>query len=169
MERNREGHWLLLIETEDRPGAAAAIAMTFSGRGIQIESFIGYGDPAYSAGRREGIIVITFLAFAHRMEMVRRVLQRLEAVRSVVCYDYAHDARLVKTATVQLTRWDDQVRSLLEGFELTAVRVGDGRPVVVLSGRPVEVDRAAAVLCDHSLLVHAAYAFLPPARDDQAG
>ena len=169
MERQREGHWLLLIETEDRPGAAAAIAMVFSGRGIQIESFIGYGDPAYSAGRREGIIAITFLAFAHRMEMVRRVLQRLEAVRRVACYDYADDPHLVKTATVQLIHWDDQVGALLDGFALTAIRVGDGRPVVVLSGRPVEVDRAAAALCDHGLLMHAAYAFLPLARDDQTG
>jgi len=162
-QSREEGHWLFLMVTDDRPGAAAAIAGVFSGRGIQIESFIGYGDPAYSAGRSEGIIAITFFAFRHRMEMVRRIIQRLEVVHSVDCYDYVNDA-LVKTATVCLSHWDEEVEALLRGFGLNSMRAetGDQLPAVVLSGRPLEVDRAVSALCARSWLVSAAYAFLPP-------
>jgi hypothetical protein len=163
MEQSREGHWLFLIETDDRPGAAAALAMVFSGRGIQIESFIGYGDPVYSAGRDTGIIVITFKAFRHRMEMVQRVLQRLEVVHTVDCRDYA-DESLVKTATVSLSRWDETVENMLHDFDLdlTSPREDAPHPIAILSGRPVEVDRAVSTLSERAWLASATYAFLPP-------
>jgi len=163
MEQSREGHWLFLIETDDRPGAAAALAMVFSGRGIQIESFIGYGDPVYSAGRDTGIIVITFKAFRHRMEMVQRVLQRLEVVHTVDCRDYA-DESLVKTATVCLNRWDEAVGNLLSDFDLDLhpPRQEVSAPIAVLSGRPPEVDRAVSALSQRAWLASATYAFLPP-------
>jgi len=164
MEQSREGHWLFLIETDDRPGAAAALAMVFSGRGIQIESFIGYGDPAYSAGRDTGIIVITFKAFRHRMEMVQRVLQRLEVVHTVDCSDYDADESLVKTATVALNRWDEAVENQLRDFDLDlhSPRQGASHPIAILSGRPAEVDRAVSTLNERTWLASATYAFLPP-------
>ncbi|MFA6107166.1 MAG: hypothetical protein WDA75_00225 [Candidatus Latescibacterota bacterium] len=158
-------HWLFLIRTEDRPGAAAAIAMVFSGRGIQIESFIGYGDPACSPDGREGMIAITFHAFRPRMEVVRRVLTRLEAVRSVDCHDYARDPRLLKTATVRLTAsaWTEGVEAALSRIPVSLSRVGveAGDPVLVLAGRPVAVDQALTVLAERGWLEAAAYAFLP--------
>lgn len=164
-------HWLFLIRTEDRPGAAAAIAMVFSGRGIQIESFIGYGDPACSPDRREGMIAITFHAFRPRMEVVRRVLARLEAVRSVDCHDYARDPHLLKTATVRLTAaaWSSGAEAALGRIPVSLSRVGGeaGDPVLVLAGRPVAVDQALAALADRGWLEAAAYAFLP--ATDAAG
>lgn len=164
MPTSRTGHWLFVIRTEDRPGAAAAVAVVFSGRGTQIESFVGYGDPLYSAGRNEGVILITFAAFQSRMEMVRRLLERLEVVRSVECHDYTEEPGLLKTATACLSRWDATVEELLRGFPVSVLRAGDGpgRPAVVVSGRPVEVDRAVAALGERGWLVAAAYVLLPP-------
>jgi len=163
MEQSREGHWLFLIETDDRPGAAAALATVFSGRGIQIESFIGYGDPVDSADLDTGVIVITFKAFKHRMEMVQRVLQRLEVVHTVDCCDYA-DESLVKTATVSLSRWDETVKNLLGDFDLDLhlSRENSPHPLAILSARPTEVDRAVSALSERGWLESATYAFLPP-------
>jgi len=165
--RSREGHWLFFVKTEDRPGAAAAIAMIFSGRGIQIESFIGYGDPVYSAGRSEGNIVITFSTFAHRMELVRRILQRLEVVHSVDSHDYVNDPSLVKTATVCLSQRGGSIHELLRTFNLrtACAEVTGERTVAILSGRPVEVDRAVTVLSEKGCLLSAAYSFLPPGAE----
>jgi hypothetical protein len=156
------GHWLFAIRTEDRPGAAAAIAVVFSGRGVQIESFVGYGDPRYSAGRTEGVILITFAALRSRMEMVRRLLERLEVVRRVECHDYAEDPGLQKTATLSLSRWDAEVSALLAGFRVAVQADGAGRPTVVLNGRPAEVDRAVAALGERGWLAWGVYALLPP-------
>lgn len=159
MTDNRQpGRWLLLVHTEDRPGAAAAIAMVFSGRGIQIESLIGHGDPVYSAGRSEGVICIAFSAFAHRMEMVRRVLQRLEVVRRVACYDYLHDERLVKTATVLLSRTESGDDEPRPGLTSVAIASG-GPPLVVFSGRPPDVDGAVASLGEQGRLLSASFSF----------
>lgn len=156
-------HWLFLIRTEDRPGAAAAIAMVFSGRGIQIESFIGYGDPACAPDRREGMIAITFHAFRSRMEMVRRVLARLEAVRCVDCHDYARDPHLRKTATVRLSAAAVGFEAVLAQAPVSVSRIGSeaGAPMLVLAGRPVAVDQALAALTERGWLEAAAYAFLP--------
>lgn len=166
MIQEREEHWLFLIRTEDRPGAAAAIAMVFSGRGIQIESFLGYGNPTYSESCREGVIVITFFAFRPRMEMVRRIIQRLEVVRRVDCYDYASTPGLLKTAMVRLSHGEGEIEEILRGFELRVSSAGSeaGRSVAILSGRPVEVDRAMAALGNRAWLLSAVYAFLPPAE-----
>ena len=158
MEQSREGHWLFLIETDDRPGAAAALATVFSGRGILFECFIGYGEDVDS-----GVIVITFKAFKHRMEMVQRVLQRLEVVHTVDCCDYA-DESLVKTATVSLSRWDETVKNLLGDFDLDLhlSRENSPHPLAILSARPTEVDRAVSALSERGWLESATYAFLPP-------
>jgi hypothetical protein len=137
--------------------------MVFSGRGIQIESFIGYGDPAGAPDRREGMIAITFHAFRPRMEMVRRVLARLEAVRSVDCHDYARDPHLRKTATVRLPASAAGFEAVLASMPISVCRIGDeaGALMLVLAGRPVAVDQALATLAGRGWLEAAAYSFLP--------
>jgi acetolactate synthase small subunit len=79
--------WLLVLTTRDHPGDTAAIASVFSGRGIQIDSFIGFGSIAAAENRNQGRIMITFYAFPDRCQNLCRVLESLEAVRSVRCFD----------------------------------------------------------------------------------
>ena len=75
--------WIVVITTNDRPGDTAAIASVFSGRGIQIDSFIGFGSTPGDKGRSQGRILITFSAFAERCQALCRILASLEAVDSV--------------------------------------------------------------------------------------
>ncbi|MEW6754618.1 MAG: hypothetical protein AB1505_27090 [Candidatus Latescibacterota bacterium] len=167
MSENAPGHWLFVVRTEDRPGAAADIAVVFSGRGIQIESLIGAGDPLHPGQQGEGVISLTFQAFRSRQEMVRRVLQRLEVVRSVEAYDYERDPRLVKTATLRLTRWDEGVEESLRQAGVTFHRLD--AQVLCLSGGPLEVDRAIRELAGSGVVTQVTYALLPPPVAPQAG
>lgn len=81
--------WLVILTTRDHAGDTAAIASVFSGRGLQIDSFIGFGDFTGSKGNREGKIMLTFRAFAYRCQSLCRVLESLEAVSTVHCYAVA--------------------------------------------------------------------------------
>ena len=78
--------WLVLLITRDHAGDTAAIASVFSGRGIQIDSFIGFGSIPGSDGGRQGRIMITFQAFRERCQSLCRVLESLEAVSAVRCF-----------------------------------------------------------------------------------
>jgi len=75
--------WLVVLTTRDHAGDTAAIASVFSGRGIQIDSFLGFGSNPGVDGGSQGRIVITFRAFAERFGALCRVLASLEAVAAV--------------------------------------------------------------------------------------
>lgn len=77
--------WRVTLTTRDHAGDTAAIASVFSGRGIQIDSFIGFGGNPAADGASAGCIVVTFHAFEDRAHTLCRVLQSLEAVVSVAC------------------------------------------------------------------------------------
>ncbi|MDR2550535.1 MAG: hypothetical protein LBD10_10100 [Desulfobulbus sp.] len=78
--------WLMVLITRDHAGDTAAIASVFSGRGIQIDSFIGFGSNPQASGEPQGRIMITFHAFADRCRTLCRVLVSLEAVAEVRCF-----------------------------------------------------------------------------------
>lgn len=157
-------HWLFMIRTEDRPGAAASITATFSGRGLQIESFVGMGDVGCYDRDTEGIVALTFLAIPQRMETVRRVLERLEQVRSVHVYDYAQDSRLVKVATVRTCAAAEQVAAQLTAPELhyQALAPGAAAGGWLVHGQPPLVDAALGRLRELDPHLTALYAILPP-------
>jgi|GEM_PF-1910843 len=78
--------WLVVLTTRDHAGDTAAIASVFSGRGIQIDSFIGFGGNPRNDGESQGRILITFRAFEDRCRALCRVLASLEAVAAVRCF-----------------------------------------------------------------------------------
>lgn len=78
--------WLVVLTTRDHAGDTAAIASVFSGRGIQIDSFIGFGGNPQASGESQGRIMITFSAFEERSRTLCRVLASLEAVAEVHCF-----------------------------------------------------------------------------------
>ena len=78
--------WLVVLTTRDHVGDTAAIASVFSGRGIQIDSFIGFGGNPQASGESQGRIMITFHAFEERSRALCRVLDSLEAVAEVRCF-----------------------------------------------------------------------------------
>ena len=78
--------WLAVLTTRDHAGDTAAIASVFSGRGIQIDSFIGFGGNPQASGESQGRIMITFSAFTERSRTLCRVLASLEAVAEVRCF-----------------------------------------------------------------------------------
>ena len=129
---NKEGRWLFIIKTDDRPGAAASVAVAFSGRGLQIESFIGYGDINYHSRNTEGVIAITFQAFERQVHHVARVLTRLEQVRELDVYHY-DDPQLTKTATVRISRPVRELQSLAADCDIF-FSVGTSSMVKVPSG-----------------------------------
>lgn len=85
---NEQSKWLLILSTHDRPGDTAAIASIFSGRGIQIDSFLGYGNNSDFEGKSNGSIVITFNAYKERKQMMCQLLESIQTVISLTCYEY---------------------------------------------------------------------------------
>jgi hypothetical protein len=86
MMTNEMQLWLVVLTTRDHAGDTAAIATVFSGRGIQIDSFIGFGGNPKADGGTQGRIMITFYAFEERCRTLCRVLNSLEAVEEVCCF-----------------------------------------------------------------------------------
>ena len=161
---NNEGRWLFIVKTDDRPGAAASVAVAFSGRGLQIESFIGYGDINYHSKDTEGVIAITFKAFERHMRHVARVLTRLEQVRELDVYNY-EDPQLTKTATVRINRPVKELQSLAVDCQAAVVDLNnedDGTYGAVVSGRPRDVDTVIEAAINQDLLISSIYAILPP-------
>lgn len=99
--------WLLVLTTRDHAGDTAAIASVFSGRGIQIDSFIGFGSVQREDGKHEGRIMITFYAFDERCQSLCRVLESLEAVKTVRCLDQ-------ETPMTELMDQAERMKNLLE-------------------------------------------------------
>lgn len=93
--------WLVVLTTRDRAGDTAAIASVFSGRGIQIDSFIGFGGNPRADGGSQGRIMITFNAFEERCRTLCRVLASLEAVAAVRYYAESDSPQdLMKNAVI---------------------------------------------------------------------
>ena len=161
---NKEGHWLFIVKTDDRPGAAASVAVVFSGRGLQIESFIGYGDINYHSKDTEGVIAITFKAFERHMRHVARVLTRLEQVRELDVYNY-EDPQLTKTATIRINRPVKELKLLAVYSEAAVVDLNnedDGTYGAVVIGRTRDVDSVVEAAIKQGILVSSIYAILPP-------
>ena len=78
--------WLVVLTTWDHSGDTTAIASVFSGRGLQIDSYLGFGGNPQADGQSRGRIMITFRAFAGRCHALCRVLASLEAVATVRCF-----------------------------------------------------------------------------------
>lgn len=95
--------WLVVLTTRDHAGDTAAIASVFSGRGIQIDSFIGFGSIPGADGNHEGRIMITFQAFGERCQSLCRVLASLEAVIAVRCFgpEMAANELMAQTQTIK--------------------------------------------------------------------
>lgn len=102
--------WLLVLTTRDHAGDTAAIASVFSGRGIQIDSFIGFGSIPDPQGQQKGRIMITFHAFSERCTSLCRILESLEAVRSVRCFT-------PETAPMHLVAQSQSIKKLLAEVE----------------------------------------------------
>ena len=94
--------WLVVLTTRDHAGDTAAIASVFSGRGIQIDSFLGFGGNPLADGGSQGRIMITFHAFAERCQALCRVLASLEAVAAVDCYAQEHIPPPLQTQSLAL-------------------------------------------------------------------
>jgi len=101
--------WLLVLTTRDHAGDTAAIASVFSGRGIQIDSFIGFGSVTGGDGKHEGRILVTFYAFDERCQSLCRILQSLEAVKSVRCFG-------PQTPVAELMAQSEHMKTLLESL-----------------------------------------------------
>lgn len=78
--------WLVVLTTRDHAGDTAAIASVFSGRGIQLDSFLGFGGNPQAGNESQGRIMLTFRAFGERCRTLCRVLASLEAVAEVRCF-----------------------------------------------------------------------------------
>ncbi len=78
--------WLVVLTTRDHAGDTAAIVSVFSGRGLQIDSCLGFGSILQADGQSRGRIMITFRAFAGRCHALCGVLASLEAVATVRCF-----------------------------------------------------------------------------------
>jgi acetolactate synthase small subunit len=160
-----ERHWFFVIRADDRPGSAASIATTFSGRGIQMESFYGFGDSRGIERETGAVIGITFLAFPHRMASVRRVLERLEPVRWVQVYDYEADPRLVKVVLLRVAMQADRALAIAgEGGDVTAQVLDQAAAStgLLLTGRPSEVDAALDRLRREAQVTISSGTLLPP-------
>lgn len=100
METNQQ-LWAVVVTTNDHPGDTAAIASVFSGRGLQIDSFIGFGSTPEETDQPQGRILITFYAFTGRCQALCRILESLEAVVGVQCSaENAMPANLLQQALV---------------------------------------------------------------------
>lgn len=164
MNNPQEGKWLLIIKTDDRPGAAASAAVAFSGRGLQIESFIGSGDVNCYSKATEGHIAITFKAFTRHMQRVTQVLTRLEQVRELVVYDY-NDPTLLKTATVRTSKPLSHFSKFNESLAVSVVDLqipDDQTHAAVISGRPSQVDTFIEHIKNQESLISMVYTILPP-------
>jgi hypothetical protein len=97
--------WLAVLTTRNHAGDTAAITSVFSGRGIQIDSFIGFGGNPQASGESQGRIMITFYAFEERSRTLCRVLASLEAVAEVRCFaeaDIPPELMIKALAVIQL-------------------------------------------------------------------
>jgi hypothetical protein len=81
--------WIILLTILDRAGSTAAVASVFSGRGIQLDSFLGFGGESAKGEFSSGKVLISFRAFPERVAVICRVLESLSVVTKLESYQYA--------------------------------------------------------------------------------
>lgn len=163
IDSGKLAHWLFRIRVEDQPGIMAAIAATFSRRGIQVENFNGTGA-AITLGDEdaEGVVLTSFKAYGYRMNSLQRVLSRLQQVKQVDVFNLDEDVQVLKTATVHTRGTSEEVKQMLTevAAQLTLLFGDDASQVVILHGSVAAVDQAMALLqaqqqvraCDYTLV-----------------
>jgi hypothetical protein len=131
--------YAFVMKLTDQPGGMEIIAATFAHRGVSITCSLGNDgalDPQGSA-----TVMVTFSATPAKKEIIRRALQRISRVRSLV--EYPMDApQLRKTAVMRL--------SGVEPFApTTTVRL-----LEPIAGTP-EADESTYLLVDVPVIVDA--------------
>jgi hypothetical protein len=91
--------WIILLTIVDRAGSTAAVASVFSGRGIQLDSFLGFGGEAIASGGR---VLISFRAFPERVAVICRVLESLSVVTRLESYRYSDCPAAIRQAAEAL-------------------------------------------------------------------
>ncbi len=90
--------WVILLTILDRAGSTAAIASVFSGRGIQLDSFLGFGGEPGEGSTSCGRVLISFSAFPERVAVICRVLESLSVVTRLQSYRYADCPEAIREA-----------------------------------------------------------------------
>ena len=91
--------WVILLTILDRAGSTAAIASVFSGRGIQLNSFLGFGGKSVKGKSSNGKVLICFSAFPERVAVICRVLASLSVVSHLESFQYADCPEAIRQAT----------------------------------------------------------------------
>ncbi len=89
-----------VLTIADKPGAMELIAAAFAQRGVSLATSLG-SDGSWDEGAH-GKILLTFSATPAKKEVLRRALQRLSRVQSLVEYE-ADSPALRKTALLRLS------------------------------------------------------------------
>ena len=120
--------WAFRIQSAHRPGVTHAIAAMFSGRGLQLDGFYGWGDELNLDDGEGATIIIIFRSFESRMKQMSQMLRRLAHVQKVTYLGW-HDQRLQRQLVVR-TPPNSELPSF--SAELLAFRLEGGR--FLLSG-----------------------------------
>ena len=94
--------WVFIISTIDKPGAVTATTSMFSGRGLQIDMLMAYGEDHVLVEGNPAAFLVQFSAFQERKEYMRRRLSRLQIITSVLDFEY-NDPYLIKSVTFVLS------------------------------------------------------------------
>ncbi len=95
----RPPSYAFVMKLTDQPGGMEVIAATFANRGVSISCSLGTDGALDPQGR--ATVIVTFSATPAKKEIIRRALQRISRVRSLV--EHPMDApQLRKTAVLRL-------------------------------------------------------------------
>lgn len=144
------------IEVRDEPGVMSAVAAVFAGRGVSMETVMAQRI-VNRDGSRAAEVVITLRASAHRLAMLRRVLERLDyTVRVTRVPD--DSPYLVESALLELDPGSDPPAAA-PGVRCSPLDAPDGAPDrYMMYGRPADVVAAIETLRERGTLVSARYA-----------
>lgn len=133
--------YAFVLKLTDHPGGMELIAATFAHRGMSLSSSLGNDGALDPEGR--ATILVTFSATPAKKEIIRRALDRLPRVRSIV--EHPVDSSALRTTAVIRLRGDEppEVRS---GAKLETI------------SRDPESGTTAFLLVDHPAAVEAALA-----------
>lgn len=131
--------YAFVLKLTDHPGGMELVAATFAHRGMSLSTSLGNDGALDPEGR--ATILVTFSATPEKKEIIRRALDRLPRVRSLVEHPTGF-AALRKTAVIRL-----------RGAEPPAVR--DGTRLEQLSHDP-DADVTTFLLVDQPAALDAA-------------
>ena len=134
-ETNGIQRWAFRIESAHRPGVTHAIAAMFSGRGLQLDGFYGWGDELNPGDGERATIIIIFRSFESRMKQMSQMLRRLHHVQRVTYLGW-DDRRLQRQLIVQASP-DSSLPAL--AAQVMAFDLGGGR--YLLSGPAATVEQ----------------------------